>query len=705
MLKYCCVFSVLASIAFAGTDWPEYLGGPDRNHYSALDQINRSNVAKLQPAWEYHTGEPGQMQCNPIVVGGVLYGAGARSRVFAVDAATGAKRWEFDDVKTDASWNNFRGLVYWTDGQSRRVLCTFGPWLYALDADTGRPISTFGTNGRTSLKAGLGANSQLKWVISTTPGTVFENLIFMPLRVSEDADAARADIQAFDIRTGKLVWVFHTIPYPGEFGYDTWPKDAYKNINVGSANCWAGMAIDRKRGMLFVPTGSASPDFWGANKLGTDLFANCLLALDARTGKLIWHYQLVHHDLDDRDLPAPPNLVTVVHDGRKIDAVAQATKMGWVYLFDRETGKLLFPVHEVPVPPSPLPGEHASATQPMPDLPPPFSQQTLTAADINPRAHNHDELVAELARARTGVFPPFGTDETILFPGFDGGAEWGGAGADPDGILYVNANNIPWVASLSKVAAANPEQGPGERLFLQYCAVCHQADRSGHPASGYPDLRAVGTRLNRDQIATLVGSGRRMMPGFPQISGDGRASLANYLLGFEHPLPAAPEVARAPSGEAIAPADTVPGEPYRFNGYNKFLDDEGYPAVKPPWGTLTAVDLNTGQLRWQVPLGELKELTAKGVPPTGTQNYGGPVVTAGGLVIIAATNDQMIRAFDKDTGQVLWQHSLPASAFATPATYEVNGRQYVAVACGGEKLGPPAGDSYVAFALPESASK
>lgn len=690
MVRFFCLGALLALPAFGATEWPEYLGGPERSHYSTLAQINRGNVASLQPVWEYHTGEPGQMQCNPIVVDGVLYAAGAKSRVFALDAATGRQRWVFSDTATDSTWNNFRGVVYWTDGHSRRILCTFGPWLYALDADTGRPIPSFGENGRTSLKAGLGANSQSKWVVSTTPGTIFENLIYMPLRVSEDADAARADIQAFDVRTGRLAWVFHTIPYPGEFGYDTWPKDAYKNINVGSANCWAGMSIDRPRGILYVPTGSASPDFWGANKLGADLFADCLLALDARTGKLIWYRQLVHHDLNDRDMVAPPNLLTIHRHGRAIDAVAQITKQGWVFVFNRVTGEPLFPIRERPIPPSPLPGEHAWPTQPAPDLPAPYARQTLTANDISPYAHNRAALIAELKRDRVGIFEPFGLDEVIQFPGFDGGAEWGGAGVDPQGTIYINANEMAWVASLSPVTAPNPAAGPGERLYLQYCAACHQADRSGHPASGNPDLRGIGARMTRAQISAQIATGRRMMPGFPQVAAEGRDAIAAYLLGYEKPLT-----------RAASPPPEASGQPYRFNGYNKFLDDQGYPAIAPPWGSLTAIDLNTGRQRWRVPLGELKELTARGIPPTGTENYGGPVVTAGGLLIIAATKDSTIRAFDKDTGRILWHYTLPASAFATPATYEVDGRQYVAVACGGEKLGTPASDIYMAFALPE----
>jgi quinoprotein glucose dehydrogenase len=413
--------------ATSGHDWADYLGGPNRDHYSTLGQINASNVATLRVAWEYHTGDPGQVQCNPLVIGGVLYGATASCQVFALDAATGRQIWRFSvPGKLNAGLANDRGVTYWADGDDRRILCTVGEWLYALDARTGERIASFGVDGRASLKAGLGAQAQEKWVVSTTPGTLYRDLLVMPTRVGEDQDAAPGYVQAFNVRSGTLAWTFITMPYPGQPGYETWSKDAYKNIDVGSANCWAGMAVDTTRGILYVPTGSAAPDFWGGHRLGKDVFANCLVALDAATGRVLWYRQTVHHDIWDRDLPSPPVLVTLNRGGRRVDAVAQTSKTGFVFVFDRVSGEPLFPIEEKPFPASTLDGEQAWPTQPVPSMPKPYARQSLTEADISPYAQNHDELLAQLRGARRGLFQPFGKDKVLLFPGFDGGGEWGG---------------------------------------------------------------------------------------------------------------------------------------------------------------------------------------------------------------------------------------------------------------------------------------
>jgi quinoprotein glucose dehydrogenase len=667
-----------------------------RSHYSELDQINRSNVSALKVAWEYHTGDPGQMQCNPIIVDGVLYGATASSQIFALDAATGAPLWRYTSTeKLDLGLANDRGVTYWQDGSDKRILCTIGSGLYALDARTGRPIPSFGVAGRASLKAGLGPSSQEKWVLSTTPGTLYGDLLVMPTRVDETQDAAPGYIQAFNVRTGTIAWTFITIPYPGEAGYETWSPDAYKNIDVGSANCWAGMAIDRERGILYVPTGSAAPDFWGGHRLGQDLFADCLLALDAATGKLLWYYQGVHHDLWDRDFPSPPVLLTVRREGHRVDAVAETTKTGFVFVFDRVTGQPLFPIDEVPFPKSALQGEGAWPTQPIPELPKPYARQTLTESDISPYAENRDVLLAQFRSARTGLFQPFGKDNTILFPGFDGGGEWGGPAVDPDGILYVNASEMAWIVSLSDRPKESDlaRMSPGRRLYTQYCIACHGPERKGLPAGGIPSLVDIGSRHTRDEVFKQITTGKLMMPGFGTLSKGEKDSIVAFLFGDE---------ASAAPGEAPAAAGSGAPEriPYQFNGYNRWVDSKGYPAISPPWGSLTAIDLNTGEQVWRVALGDFKELDAKGAAPTGAENYGGPVATAGGLLFIAATKDGMIRAFDKKTGGVLWEYRLPAAAFATPSTYEVGGKQYVVVACGGSKLGTPPGDSYVAFALP-----
>jgi quinoprotein glucose dehydrogenase len=688
-----CACTAAPALGAAGEDWPEYLGDASRSHYSTLDQINTTNVASLKPAWEFHSGVFGQMQCNPIIVHGVLYGATGTSDIFALDAGTGRQLWRFTVPGVfDPVLANDRGVTYWTDGKDERILCTVDSWLYALDARTGALIKDFGNGGKASLKAGLGPQAQEKWVASTTPGTLFGDLLVMPTRVSEDQDAAPGWIQAFNVRTGTVAWVFVTIPYPGDTGYETWSKDTYKNIDVGSANCWAGMAIDRARGILYVPTGSAAPDFWGGHRIGKDLFADSLLALDAATGKLLWCQQTIHHDIWDKDLPSPPVLVTLRSGGRRVDAVAQTTKTGFVFVFDRVTGDPLFPIEEKPFPASTLDGEQAWPTQPVPVKPAPYARQTLTEDEVSPYAENRAELLSQFRGAHTGLFQPFGKFPTILLPGFDGGGEWGGPAVDPDGILYVNNNNMAWLVSISDTPkeADLAHMSLGHRRYTENCVACHGLERKGLPAGGIPSLVGVSARLRRDEIFSIISSGRKMMPAFTLLKMEDKDAIIGYLYGDEKAAAGAPAVA----------SDAPPRIPYRFDGYDRWVDSKGYPAISPPWGMLSAIDLNTGEYVWKVPLGEFKELSAKGIPPTGTENYGGPVATAGNLLFIAATKDGMMRAFDKRTGKVLWEYTLPAAAFATPSTYEVAGRQYVVVACGGTKLGTKPGDSYVAFALP-----
>lgn len=686
----------LPTASAADANWRDYLGGSDRRHYSDLAQITPQNVGQLRVAWEYHTGDPGEMQCNPLVIDGVLYGMTAANNVVALDAATGAERWRYRPPGEKAL-RNVRGLAYWCDGNDCRLLFSVDEWLCAIDAKTGHPIDTFGDHGRTSLKAALGERAGKKYVISTTPGTVCQNLIVMPLRVTEEANAAPGFIQAFDIRTGKLAWVFHTIPRPGEPGAETWSEHAHENINVGGANNWAGMAVDAQRGLLFVPTGSASPDFWGGARVGQNLFANCLLALDARTGKLRWYYQFVHHDLWDRDPPSPPVLLTVRHNGKPIDVVAQVLKDGHVFVFNRDTGESLFPVEERPAPKSTMPGEVTWPTQPLPLQPAPFARQTLTANDLSPYAENRDEIAAMFKQAHVGRFEPFGKFDTLIFPGFDGGAEWGGPAVDRDGVLYVNVNEMAWICRLQdKPTQDNLAQlSPGHRVYAQWCFGCHGLDRKGNPASGYPSLVDIKNRKPRDQIMTLIATGKGMMPGFPWMATEQKQMLVDFLFDTERVEGA--ETRSQPPPSATDPAAYAP---YEIVGYVKFLDRNGYPAISPPWGSLTAIDLNTGEQRWRITLGEFKELSAKGIPPTGTENYGGPIVTAGGVLFIAATKDGMFRAFDPHTGKQLWQTELPAPGFATPATYAVNGKQYIVVAAGGTKLGTKTGDSYIAYALP-----
>jgi quinoprotein glucose dehydrogenase len=694
-------FGLAALGASPEAQWPVHGGDPGHRQYSSLRQIDATNVSRLQVAWTYHTGDArsddrSQIQCNPIVVGSVLYATSAQLKAFALDAATGRPLWTFDPFAAGAEQSALgvnRGVVYWKSGTDRRILFTAGQRLYGLDAATGKPIPSFGKSGSINLQDGLDRDVSGLYVLSNTPGAIYHDLLILGTRVAEGpGPAAPGHIRAYDVRTGAIRWIFHTIPHPGELGYETWPKDAWQRM--GGANAWSGISVDEARGLVFLPMGSASFDFWGGDRLGEDLFANCVLVLDAATGKRVWHYQLVHHDMWDRDPPAAPVLVTVDRDGRKLDAVAQVTKSGLVFLLDRETGAPLFPVEEVAAPPSDLMGESAWPTQPVPVKPPPFTRQLFTeaeATDLSPASR--EAVLQRLRQVRTGGrFIPPSKEGTVVFPGFDGGAEWGGSAFDPtSGRLYVNANEMPWILTMVDVVASD-DQGAGGQLYRQYCASCHGVDRRGVPAQNVPPVLNLAPRLLKLDVEKIIGKGQGVMPSFGYLSETNRRALAAFLLGDQAATP------------TIDDPET-PVTPYTFTGYNRFLDPEGYPAVKPPWGTLTSIDLSRGEIDWQVPLGEVPELTRRGIPPTGTQNYGGPVVTAGGVLFIGATNDERFRAIETKTGKVLWEASLPAGGYATPATYEVNGKQYVVIACGGGKMETKSGDSYVAFALPATTAK
>ncbi|MFC4870960.1 PQQ-binding-like beta-propeller repeat protein [Negadavirga shengliensis] len=678
-------------------EWKEYLGGPERNHYSVLDHITKDNVKELEVAWTYHTGDTGQIQCNPIIVHGVLYGMTATTQPFAIEAASGKEIWRKAANGSD-QFSTSRGLVYWEDGPDQRILYTHGEWLIALKAENGELVEDFGENGRISLKSGLGPTAKDKMVISNTPGTVYNDLIIMPLRVSEGADAALGHIQAFNIRTGKLAWVFKTIPDPGEYGHDTWPKHAHHNTKVGAANNWAGMAIDRERGIVYVPTGSAAYDFYGADRVGSNLFANTLLALDAATGERIWHFQMVHHDILDRDPPAPPNLLTVTHQGQKVDAVAQVTKQGFIFVFNRETGEPLFPIEEKPVPQSDIPGEQSWPTQPFPTKPAPYARQMITESDISPFAENRDELLEILKKSRReGPFTPLSRGGTLVFPGLDGGAEWGGAATDPDGIMYVNSSEMAWRIGLGPSATQEELQklGQGQRIYALNCTPCHGATLKGSPESGYPSLDSLKGKLSKSQARAIISNGKGMMPAFTQLEDSDIHSLLAFLYGEDNGFKEIKEPGLGNNSQADLSLS------YQINLFGKFLDSKGLPGISPPWGTLNAIDLNTGEYLWTVPFGEYPELAEKGVPVTGAESYGGPVVTKSGLLFIAGTKDKKFRAYDKRNGELLWETELPAAGFATPSTYEVDGKQYVVIACGGTKLGAHGGDAYVAFALPD----
>jgi quinoprotein glucose dehydrogenase len=672
------------------TGWPAYGGGPDQIRYSSLTQINRANVRRLEVAWTYDSGETGGLQTNPIVADGVLFTTTPKHRVVALDAGSGAVRWTFDSGIEGRGPN--RGVTYWSGVDEARIFTGQGSFVYALNARTGTPIATFGRDGRIDLREGLGRDAATQSVSLTTPGVVYRDLLIVGGRVSEGLPASPGDIRAFDVKTGALRWTFHTIPHPGEAGYDTWPKDAW--TYAGGANNWAGMAVDASRGIVYVPTGSASADFYGANRLGDNLFANALIALDAGTGRRIWHFQAVHHDIWDRDFPSPPSLVTITRDGRRIDAVAQTTKHGFVFLFDRASGTPLFPIEQMPYPQSDVDGERAAPTQPIPGRPAPFARQRLTEDLLTNRTPDARTAVLDTFRSlrSEGQFVPLGVGrQTIIFPGFDGGAEWGGSAFDPEiGLLYVNANEMAWTGGL----APNEGGDGGRRVYLRNCASCHRDDLQGTPPQ-IPSLVQIGRRRSADELRTVIRQGAGRMAGFPALAPDAVASLITFLRTGEDDR----------AGHETSPIAMK----YRFTGYRKFLDPDGYPAIAPPWGTLSAIDLNTGEYAWQIPLGAYPELAAQGLKNTGSENYGGPIVTAGGLVFIAATTfDKKVRAFDKATGELLWEATLPLSGNATPSTYEVDGRQFLVVPAGGGRsrpnTPPESGGIYVAFAVPKNST-
>jgi len=654
--------------------WNRSHGDNGGMRYSALKQITRQNVTNLHVAWTYHSRDSGvALECNPIVANGVMFTPTPGNTMVAVDAATGAELWRFQPEGRPA----FRGLIYWPGkrGAPARVLFCSGRFLYALDPKSGSPIAGFGDAGKTLLPG----NAPTEFGAATAAPTIFRDIIIVP--------GFEKDVWGFDVATGRQLWTFHTVPHPGEFGYDTWDT-----VETYGANAWAGMALDEARGIAYVTTGAAKPNFSGMRHRGQNLFANCVIALDARTGRRLWHFQEIPHDIWDLDVSAPPNLATITRDGRKIDVVTACTKMGNTLLLDRLTGKPIFPFRLRRAPTSDLPGEQTWPYQPDVELPEPFAKLEFTADDLTDRS----EEAADYARSqfksmRTGRFLPLTDGKPTLYFNVDGGAEWTGACVDPEtGRLYVSANHIGWAISMFRDdeppddPAAPPTRG--ESVFRATCATCHGTNRLGRGI--FPPLRGLRHRMTDDAIARQIREGKNAMPANPSLADADIKALVDYLTLRDRKLPPAPPATDRPV--------------YTFSGYPKFYDQDGYPANKPPWGTLNCMDLNSGKLLWKAPLGEYPELTARGMAKTGTENYGGAIVTAGGLVFCSGTRDNKIRAFDKNDGRELWAGSLPFAGSAAPATYEIRGRQFVVIpATGVLKLGSPRGDAWVAFALPE----
>jgi quinoprotein glucose dehydrogenase len=706
------------------TTWTDYLGGADSAQYSALKQINKSNVNRLELRWFYPAGNNGaEFGFNPVVVDGLMYVLGKDGAIAALDATTGKEVWLHEVNSTLVA---HRGINYWEskDRSDRRLLFMADNCLQALDARTGKEITSFGVKGRVDLRQGLGRDPKTITLIqSFSPGRVFENLIILGSATGEDYDSPPGDIRAYDVLTGKMIWIFHTIPHPGERGYDTWPKDAWKRI--GGVNAWGEISIDEKRGIAYFPLGAPTYDFYGGDRKGANLFADCLLALDARTGKYLWHFQLVHHDLWDYDPTAAPKLISVRHEGTMVDAVAEPTKQGFLFVFDRVTGKPLWPVEERPVPKSDVPGEEASPTQPFPTAPPPFARQKFNADEVNQYIADASERAKwrdiVLSARNEGLFTPPGFRNTIEMPGNSGGANWGASAIDPaTGMMYVESKDSPTMLKLEgkppKVdldAFGSPES-QGRVVYVQHCQMCHGAERNGS-SPAVPSLVNAVTRLGAGRIRSIIRVGVPPMPSFASLL----PKEVDVLIAFLA-RPEAADVskeslawlARAPRLGTSSPLDSSPVR--YWSGYGYMNSTEGLPAINPPWSTLTAYDLNAGTIKWQIPLGEVSALAAKSVRNTGSNwPRGGPVVTAGGLIFAGTRSDRKIRAYDKDTGSMLWEKELPARVDGVPSVFELGGREYLAV-CGRDverttpdteiiisPPGKPPVQGYYLFALPD----
>ncbi len=731
------------------TNWPDYGGGPTHSKFVALDQITRTNVAQLAVAWTYPSGDERAYQFNPVVVDGVMYVLAKNSSLVALDVTTGRELWIHANLRGIAR----RGINYWesADRSDRRLLFMLNNTLQAIDARTGKSILSFGHHGAVDLRDGLGRDPATIWRASNqTPGAIFENLLILGMSPGEGYFSAPGHLRAYNVVTGELAWTFHTIPQPGEFGYDTWPKDAYKY--VGGVNCWGEMTVDPARGILYVPLGSPTYDYYGADRVGANLFADCLLALDARTGRRLWHFQTVHHDLWDYDLTAAPQLVTVRHDGKTVDAVVAASKQGFLFVFDRVTGRPLWPIAERPVPPSDVPGEQAWPTQPFPTVVPPAARQGMTAADVTSILITPQERAdwqARIDRARKGLYTPPGLEETLAVPGAVGGTNWGNTAANPAaGIVYLLNQDFPSFYKLEPrpperfrrlFAGGKPDPAAikrGQEAYTQNCQVCHGPDRAGSDAG--PSLLGIGNRISLDHLHRIITYGNGRMPPLPHVADSAISDLLAFLgggaspfgpmdSGTEEPLPEGPVVASggAPggeeatkprpynrAGEAYPPGVDAPAVRY-YTDYGL-----GHPyLMQPPWSQILAYDLNTGTLKWRKPLGQDRDATKAGATGTGVprgSQRNGMIVTSTGLVFSTA-KDGHVYAFDADNGDVLWSAPLPMGTEGLPAMYAANGKQYLVVVAttpltwglssreSGIGSAEPLGQGgYVVFALPDA---
>jgi quinoprotein glucose dehydrogenase len=666
--------------------WSDYGGSADSMQYSALTQITKENVSQLELAWFFPVPDrKGNFGFNPIVVDDVMYLLGPGNAIVAVDAVTGTQIWAH---VVDGGGPGNRGINYWEskDRSDRRLIFGAGGALRAIDARTGAPIRTFGVDGRVNMREGtprpLGGPSG-------TPGRVFENLFITGSNTGEGYGSPPGDLRAFDVVTGKLVWTFHTIPHPGEFGYETWPPDAWKW--AGGVNTWGEISIDERRGIAYFPLGSPTHDMFGGDRKGANLFGNSLLALDARTGKRLWHFQAVHHDLWDYDLTTAPKLLTVRRNGKPVDIVAQATKFGLLYVFDRVNGTPLWPIEERPVPKSDVPGEEAWPTQPFPTNPPPFARLTFGPEDINPYVDDAEKerLLGILKKARNeGLFTPQTLDrDQISVPGELGGSNWGGSAADPTtGMLYVRSADQPAIHRLKAPGMGGGGSPPqrGRAVYQQYCETCHgTAAATGIQTFDRSSLINLKT-LGHERIREVIRTGKGQMPPFADttLSTEQLDVLMTYLGD-----PAAAEGGRGGGGGAGGGPRNPPLPPVdgiiRYTGPlgSMFRAQNGLPAISPPWAQIVAYDLNDGTIKWKAPLGSVRALAAKGIKDTGNAqrvHRNGPVVTAGGLIFVGTNADGMVRAFDKDSGKVLWERALEANPEGIAAVYEAGGRQYVA---------------------------